>query len=262
MSIKQMFRKINLTANHAAVYLATLELGPSTVQEIAKKANVARSTCYLLIEDLIQKGLMYKTGKGKKSLFGAESPEKIEQLLTELWRETQNDLKELENLLPQMKFLYSKKIGKPVIRFYEGTEGIKTIFADTLAADEILVLCQGGRKEKLSQEPKYLLDYLGEVIARGIKTREIIEESPADRQYQQKYSTPKNQISLAPPTKNLNLVHIDKLIYADKIAFISYEKELGIVIEDKFLAENERVSFNVLWNALKSGNYQYTAIET
>lgn len=262
MSIEQIFQKLNLTTNHSAVYLAALELGPSSIQEIAKKAPVKRSTCYLLTEDLIQKGLMFKTSRGKKNLFGAENPEKIEQLLTELWREAQNDLQEFENLLPQLKFLHSKKAGKPKIRFYDGTEGIKSIFADTLSASEILVLCQGGRKERLSEEPKYLLNYLSEVVAHGIKTREIIEKSPADRQYQQKYSTLKNQILLAPPTNNPNLIHIDKLIYDDKIAFISYEKKLGVVIEDKFLAANERVSFNVLWNALQAKVYRYSAVST
>ncbi|MEY4744239.1 MAG: hypothetical protein RL272_184, partial [Candidatus Parcubacteria bacterium] len=62
-------QKIGLSENEAKVYLAGLELGPSTAQMMAAKATVSRPTTYIMIESLIKRGLMSSFQKGKKRYF-------------------------------------------------------------------------------------------------------------------------------------------------------------------------------------------------
>ncbi|MBI3251348.1 MAG: TrmB family transcriptional regulator, partial [Candidatus Andersenbacteria bacterium] len=65
MEFIQALKHLGLKDKEAAVYLAALQLGPSPVQNIARRANVVRATTYVILEDLQKKGLVthYKEGK-------------------------------------------------------------------------------------------------------------------------------------------------------------------------------------------------------
>ena len=73
--------ELGLTDKEAGVYLAMLELGPASVQEIARKSGVNRSTSYLTIEALKERGLASSSTRGKKMLFTAESPSRLAAVL-------------------------------------------------------------------------------------------------------------------------------------------------------------------------------------
>ena len=63
-------KELGLAEKEAKVFLASLELGSSAVQEIAKKAEINRATTYVIIEKLMKKGLMSSVGgKRQKDLF-------------------------------------------------------------------------------------------------------------------------------------------------------------------------------------------------
>ena len=49
---------LGLSEKEAAVYLASLELGPAPVQDISHKAKVNRATTYVMIESLMGRGLI------------------------------------------------------------------------------------------------------------------------------------------------------------------------------------------------------------
>ncbi len=65
MLINQL-QKIGFSDKEAAVYLASLELGPATILELAKKAKVKRPTVHVLVEGFIKRGLASSFEKGKK----------------------------------------------------------------------------------------------------------------------------------------------------------------------------------------------------
>ncbi len=51
-------KNAGLSENEAKVYLAALELGETSVYRLAKKSLVKRTTTYLAVETLKEKGLM------------------------------------------------------------------------------------------------------------------------------------------------------------------------------------------------------------
>jgi sugar-specific transcriptional regulator TrmB len=90
--LKEQLEKIGLADKEAKVFLASLELGSSAVQEIAKKADINRATTYVIIEKLMKKGLMSSVEKGKKTYFQTEDPKRLLKLL----EEQEEDLKKKE----------------------------------------------------------------------------------------------------------------------------------------------------------------------
>lgn len=61
----------------ARTYLASLELGPATVAEIAAQAKLTRPSVYLMIESLTRRGMMATYKVGKKSMYRAGNPVSI-----------------------------------------------------------------------------------------------------------------------------------------------------------------------------------------
>ncbi|NCA94062.1 MAG: transcriptional regulator TrmB, partial [Sphingobacteriia bacterium] len=125
MEIKYFLAQFDLIGKKADVYLAVLELGSGTVIEIARKSEIKRTTVYDILLDLEKSGLIYQTTKVNKRLFVAEDPEKLKKKLEEKERV-------LGEMLPQLRSLYNIKGIKPKIKFYEGKEGLRQVYSDTL----------------------------------------------------------------------------------------------------------------------------------
>lgn len=125
MSI-EIIKQLGLSDNEAKVYLAGLELGQSTVQDLGKKSGVKRTTVYTTIEGLKEKGLIAQTQKGKKTLFLAQNPENLLSL-------SKQRLAEIKKAMPELKSIYNSGVSeKPKVRFYEGREGYLAVYKDIL----------------------------------------------------------------------------------------------------------------------------------
>ena len=124
MPLINELQKIGLSDKEAKVYLATLELGQDSVQNIAKKAGVNRATTYVVLKSLIDKGLCSTYDQGKKTYFIASSPSSLESIFELQKKEIEEKKKNLEKLLPNLNSIYNREEGKPVIRYFEGRTGI------------------------------------------------------------------------------------------------------------------------------------------
>jgi sugar-specific transcriptional regulator TrmB len=125
MNISTQLTQFGLNEKQAIIYLAMLELGASSAIQLAKKTGILRTTVYDVLIELEKKGLLSQTKKGKKRLFFAADPENLEKILEE-----KKD--RLQELMPALKSLMNTSGTKPVIRYYEGLEGIKEVYRDTL----------------------------------------------------------------------------------------------------------------------------------
>lgn len=123
--IEKILEKIGLSEKEAKVYLAALELGAATVQQIAKKADVLRPTTYLILEAMLKKGLMTSADKGKKTLFNAEPPEQLEKYLDHQMHALEDVRTDLGKVLPDLEAIYNLTGERPKVRFYDGVEGLE-----------------------------------------------------------------------------------------------------------------------------------------
>lgn len=254
-SLKNVFEKLNLSPEHALVYWACLESGPSPASVLAKRAKVPRSTCYGLLYDLIKKGLVSSVKEETKKIFSPAPPERLPDLLRKKEKSLEREAAEILNRLPQLRTMFeSHKPQFPKVRFYEGAEGLKTVYYDALSASEILVICQGSphTQTSLKDDPSYLKDFIRECALRKIPTRELLEDNPAVREYSKKYGSKTHQIIITPRNPKTRSGHVDKHIYQDKVAYISHDNLVGVIIEDGTLAESERALFEVLWKHYSS----------
>lgn len=122
-------RKLGLKEKEVKVYLAGLELGPSSVQDIAKMVKITRPTIYEIIKKLKEKGLFAEVKQKGKRVFVAQSPERILGILRTQKREIEEREREFIRIIAVLEAKYSKEKGE--IKLFKGKEGLK-------ALDEIL----------------------------------------------------------------------------------------------------------------------------
>ncbi|MEK7499520.1 MAG: helix-turn-helix domain-containing protein [Patescibacteria group bacterium] len=124
MEYIQELTNLGLKDKEASVYLSCLELGPSPVQPIARKAKVVRATTYVILESLMNMGLVTKFKEGKKTLFSAETPRQLLRLLEKQEEVIQEKQHDLDLILPQLQMLTKATGDKPSVRYFEGKEGL------------------------------------------------------------------------------------------------------------------------------------------
>jgi len=129
-NIKKELEGIGLSEKEASVYIASLELGQSPVQKIAEQAGIKRATTYVIIESLINKGLVSSIEKGKKTYFVAEDPENIKRLVQKQKSEISEREEIVKDLIPELDLLFKTTGERPIVRFFEGIEGVETIRND------------------------------------------------------------------------------------------------------------------------------------
>lgn len=234
----------------ASVYIAALQLGNTTIDKISRKAELPRSTCYLIIAELEEKGLLSRNTRGKKEYVQAESPERLVEYLQREKDRAQNGVQQILTGLPQYMAMYNTgHEKKPSCRYYEGFNGVKLILEDSLRATEILVLCSGYSGVIEPRLSKYLDTYFDEVERKGIHTYELLGGSPDTKDYIGTYESEfhkMREVDFGTKSKK-SLKHIDKLIYGSCVATISFEELNGVVLENAPIAAFERETFFQLW---------------
>jgi sugar-specific transcriptional regulator TrmB len=246
MEPKQILEQFGLTGRKADVYLAALELGGASVIDVARKANIKRTTAYDILLDLQKDGLVSQTMEGKKRKFIGEDPEKIQ---TELKRKEAA----FSEILPILKSIYNVKGEKPKIRFYEGIDGLKECYLDTLKySGEILALGSEHAAKVLS------LDWLHSNVRDRVKKRIYLKAIVADSQLVQKefLSHDQDQMrssKIIDPKKYPFTIEIN--IYGhQKVFLMSPNEQIGIIIEGEEIHRTMKSMFELIWDNLPEIN--------
>lgn len=129
-NITPVLQSLGFLDSEIKTYLAALEHGPGTVLDLTKKTHFSRQATYVVIDSLTKRGLMSSVLRGKKKYFVAEDPEKLLAYAERREVDIREKVGDLKRALPELKLKASGD--RPVIRLYEGKEGVLTVFNDAL----------------------------------------------------------------------------------------------------------------------------------
>lgn len=254
MQFEPLLKDIGFSDKEVAVYLALLELGSSAVQPIARKAKVARPTTYLVLEKLLKQGLATRYVEGKKTVFTAESPRQLIQLVEREEQRIKDKRFEVEEALPALQAIIKAGVGKPTVRYFDGIEGLRAM------RREMLMYCRTGKDiwHNLTHAD-YLLAIFGEDehlygrqrAAKGVWAKTVFTTSSDELKKsilasakqelsERKFVTPKKFQSTSGMT-----------IYRDRIAIGTFAGNIGgVIIESSSMAEMMRHVFLLTWESL------------
>jgi sugar-specific transcriptional regulator TrmB len=233
---------LGLTEKEAEVYLATLQLGQATVQNIAKKAEINRTTAYTHIKSLIARGLLSCADKFGKPYYIAEKPEKFKYLFEQQERDFLKKKETINRLLPELEALYNLAADGSSIRLYKDEDRDilnKEVFSDTY--EEICGIFNATAfPEKLNPEHMTkLLDH-----TKSYRTIYIAEKKECYVFKEYPMFFPKLKIKYLPS---------DKFNFPCRFGFADHKLQLQygkgfLMIEDKVISLMMKIIFNLLWD--------------
>jgi len=250
MAIDLLGELINfgLTYKESKLYLALLETGTTLASDLAKKSHLNRSTTYVLLESLVSKGLAGISEQHKIKYYSPAPPERIVQYLQDNAQKYAELVGTAHNIMPELKSMYVGVGPKPKIQFFEGVEGIKTAYEDTLTSKEnILAFASIESSHKTLGD--FYPAYYNRRADKNIKIQAIFPDTIEARErmkhnkneLREAYLVPKEKYSFSPEIN----------IYENKIVFVSFVEKFALVIESAELTDAMKKVFDLSWEQAK-----------
>src|SRR6266404_4383263 len=243
MEIQVILKNFGLSEKEIAVYLALVELGPSSVRDISAKSKVNRGTSYDILKSLIGMGIVSYYNKESKQYFIAEPPEKLLSAIDQK-KENLDEVREhIENSLPLIKTLFEKQGGRPSVKLYEGTKGIRQILEDVL---------QSGEKEyylyssSTAEDRKNIYADMPDFSKKRIAKKIAVKIISLGEGGQLMGLDERKQM----PSQGKEIKSTHEIIYGGKVAHISLddkEDPVGVVIQNDAIYQTQKLIFEFNW---------------
>jgi sugar-specific transcriptional regulator TrmB len=237
-------KEYGLSDKESKVYLAILELGSGSVSEIAFRAKINRTTAYDILEALISYGLVSYLGEEKKKHYVAESPERLSSYLEKKSREIKEKSLEVKTLMPELQSIFNLSPQKPKVKYYEGEDGIISMYEDSLSATTGISSWLNTDKT-YGFSADYFADYYKRRAAKGIHMRTIINDIPLSHQIATRDIIEDRESRIIP--KEMMDIEPECYVYENKVAFMSLREKFGVMIESRDIADAMTKLFELAW---------------
>jgi sugar-specific transcriptional regulator TrmB len=250
---------VGLSENESLLYSLMLTLPGSTVQELATRAPLPRTLLYYVLNQLIQKGLVSSHKETWRTIYLAEDPERLYEILASKEQVFERHRESVRELIPELKRKYRLAGKRPSARIFEGSAEYRKALEDSIIAKpkEIRAFEALDKKRPAIEIRE---TYERRRVARKIKKNILFFENTAalqalkERGYDD-YTQYRNvEREIAP-------FETDLMLYDGKLLYTSYSDEhepTAILIEDHALYEMQKNLFDRLWKQGKDRTLAYT----
>ena len=237
--------KIGLTEGESKVYIALSELGASTVGPIVKRAKVAYSNIYDILNRLIEKGLASFVIKNKTKYFQANTPKNLISYLDKREKELLFQKDELKKALPDLERLQGSH-SEQEAEIFLGVRGLTAAYEKMLKnrtkKDEILYFYL---HESEYAERANLFYHSIQELSKKIKMRGLSNKEYKTSWFAKKSRFLKIRYLNIPLPGNIDII-------GNMVFIISWKPQVvGILIKSESIAHNLRDYFNKVWDKSK-----------
>jgi sugar-specific transcriptional regulator TrmB len=243
----EIFEKLGLNKNEAQIYELLVNSGPLGVKPILFNTKLKRGNAYYHLDSLKAKGLVETATERGRTIFAGKNPEQLELLLAKQKAALAAAEEELSKSLPELRSVFQLATTKPGVKFYEGKEGIIRIYEYLLA--------QGANIDSVEDKGEmavFIPEYVKEFVAKRIK-KNIFNRVIAPANNPININSPKElrEVRMLPAAQFP--FRMDIKIVGNAVSLISFQKDnpIGILIENKEIADNFRILFELIWKLLE-----------
>jgi len=242
---------LGLSDKEQLLYKALLNVGISSPQELSLLTELKRSTIYLYLEQLKQKGLVSELTNQKKKYFQAINPKSLKQLV----RSKISELEKLEKALPSIIENLGKNKSKISAKgkTYQGLAGVAALVLEIANSNEDIHLLGSIKGLHHYLNPDLLGKIYNKPRRRKMNTDYLITDwaSSTVKKYFEESGT-FTKIRFLPPEIESKGVYI---AFGSKLIVATYFPEPhAVVIEEPMLVDLFKLAFNALWKDLEGKN--------
>lgn len=250
-------RRAGLSEKASAVYAYLLEAGGAYPSKVAAATKLNRSTVYKILTELSIQGLVSEIEKGKKLFYQLERPGKLLRHASRRVERAEDELESLKSFFPVIEGLYEELPSKPRISYFEGIEGVMSVYDDHLSHKgyEMVGFADTDRIQEFLP-PTYFKKYRQAKQKQKVTTRGILPDDGSARAYA------KDTYADLDPAFRPKLRFIPRerfpfkgeiTAYGDtKVSVINLEKNepSAFIVEDASFNKMMRTMFELSWAGL------------
>ena len=240
MDTKEIFKRLGLPKHADAIYKLLQNKEPLIATRICARAGLHRPAAYRALTSLLARRFIYVTEKGRRKFYHAAKP----GLIAAAFAQTSADVTERMAKQVVADDMYKQK----EIRFLSGFNGIRAAFDDVITHMKPRETFYRYTSEKdLDKVNKYLSpDY------RERRDKKKLERMVISNPVSGMRKKPRLErfVKYIPPEVDLFQQNIIQLVYGDRLSFIDLNSERVVIIENKALADFQKVIFRQLYGKL------------
>lgn len=244
-------KQLGLSDKAVKVLMTHFQLGPQPASVLARKAGLNRSTTYVLLGELMAKGLVSSFTSNGMQIFAPISPRNLLALVKCHTSELDHQAQVLELNLPQLIAITEGTHGpKPRIQYFDGFSGVKTVMEDMLTSTE--TLCSFSPADiwlSGADTSSYIRSYgQRRTFVDRVPLRVLVPDCKIVRDYLD-YEYPHDLCEYRYLVPQFNLGWNAISIYDDKVALVSLNPQqmFGVLIESPEVAAMQKALFEVTW---------------
>ncbi|MEI7521933.1 MAG: helix-turn-helix domain-containing protein [Candidatus Saccharibacteria bacterium] len=239
----QTLEQFGLNKTQSKAYLALIKNGSLTPPKLAESITETRTNSYAVLDQLVGLGLAKKIEKNKKFTYHVENPIALEKLATKHRDEALRVEKQVKDAMPTLLNFFYTFSEQPGIRFFQGIDGIKEIYNDTLRTRQDIYLLRSPLDQDLMTLDFYD-KYRKQRSRLGIKTHMLSPSNDSNTRNEETDSL--HNIFRTRLPKNAYTGSVEMSIYGNKVALISFgEEAIGMIIESPQIANAMKQLFHL-----------------
>lgn len=239
--------QFGLTDKEEQIYFAALELGENPASVISGRTGLNRSTTYVNLENLVQKGFIQRGSKYGTKTYWATDPQ---DLLTKFERENHqlnHKITQFKDYIPELTARQNESFVKPKVKYFQGEEAMKHMYGSLIKSPEWSSFVD--TQSMLGTGPnieKYFWDlgYMKRDARR--ETRDILTDCKEARELKRQCENEYYKIKLYPER-----THADNIFFPDRFFLVSYKEGMQLLeVQNKEMANAHLIFFEGLWDSL------------
>lgn len=249
--LKKKMHDIGLSEKETDVYLALLEMGSASAQDLSIKSATNRATTYAMLEALRTRGLVGTVERGGVTIFIADDPFQLMRSLHAEGAALEKKLETARGVIPHLQSLFDMSRERNNVRVFEGAESIRVIQNEIVRSAERRFYTITNITLALRHWPRSADDHREAVYKKGFRGHVIFvydasEPIPAMPAFADEHERRYLPMAKFPIEGELSLYN------GDTAAFVTLQDTpTAVTITNKTHHDLLMHCFNSLWDAAK-----------
>jgi predicted transcriptional regulator len=245
--IYETLNRLGISRSQTKLYLEFLKMGQANVAQMARALNTSRQAIYLLLPELLDRGLVKEVKLSRRTMYQALPPSQLFALL--------EDLKaRLDAVVPALTNLQSVPAEVPLVTIYDTPLAMRDWYRHFLAeveeGDEFLLYDSGNIENWYKLDPEFYKNYMEQQIKKGIHLLCLLPAYKTTSEFIQEVGW---SISEYRHTSTPFSGKVEQWIWQDEVCYQTIQGNATnlIVVKSKSLAEFSRKQFMEIWDRAK-----------
>lgn len=252
LALQHALQALNFTEKEAKTYLALLELHEALPSVISKKVGLKRPTTYMALEKLLERGLVTCVKKQKVLYYQAIKPEIFLEKEQSRLEDSKSNLSTLTEALPKLYATHENYTKTPQMSVYHGRDGVIQVMEDSLTTKGEILCWSNVEIAESTFLTNYHPSYVKKKVERKIHSKCLFDKSVGAIYLKTQSMKQLREVRFISDSKYKFENEIN--IYDDKVSIISPRDEIGVIIQNKAIADSQRALFYMAFEKAESAS--------